>query len=79
MKCAYCDREDNDFILLNQTVDYSSIEIALNRQGMLRVRYYEDSNQVWFSEDIVNIKFCPICGREFKRYRHESSRTYQEA
>ena len=67
MKCAYCDRKDNDFILLNQTTDYSNIEMALNRQGMLRVRYYVDDNQVWFSQDIVEIKFCPNCGRSMKR------------
>lgn len=67
MKCAYCDREDNDFVLLNQTTDYSSIEMALNRQGMLRVRCYIDDNQVWFSQDIVEIKFCPNCGRAMKR------------
>lgn len=67
MKCAYCDREDNDFVLLNQTTDYSNIEMALNRQGMLRVRCYVDDNQVWFSQDIVEIKFCPNCGRAMKR------------
>ena len=66
MKCVYCDREDNDFVLLNQTTDYSGIEIALNRQGMLRVRYYDDSNKIWFTEDIVEIKFCPNCGRTMK-------------
>lgn len=64
MKCKYCEHENNDFVTLNETTDYSSIEMALNRQGMLRVRYYEDSNQVWFSQDIINIKFCPICGRK---------------
>ena len=63
MKCAYCDREDNDFVLLNQTTDYSGIEMSLNRQGMLRVRYYTDGSKVWFSQDIVEIKFCPNCGR----------------
>jgi len=66
MKCAYCDRKDNDFVLLNQTSDYSGIEIALNRQGMFRVRYYTDDSKVWFSQDIVEIKFCPNCGRAMK-------------
>lgn len=66
MKCAYCDREDNDFVLLNQTTDYSGIEMALNRQGMLRVRYYDDSSKIWFTEDIIEIKYCPNCGRAMK-------------
>ena len=32
--CKVCDRENNDFIILNETVDLSFIEISLNRQGM---------------------------------------------
>lgn len=64
--CNYCEHENNDFVVLNDTKEYSGIEIALNRQGMLRARHYDDS-QIWLSEDIINVKFCPICGREFKR------------
>lgn len=70
MKCIYCDRADNDYLLLNKTVEYSGIEIALNRQGTLRVRYYEDDGQIWFSEDVVNIKFCPNCGRAINPLFH---------
>lgn len=64
--CQYCEnRGDNDFVLLNKTVDYSGIEMALNRQGMLRTRYYEQGKyDLWFTEDIINVKFCPICGRK---------------
>lgn len=62
--CKYCENENNDFIILNETTDYSGIEMALNRQGMFRVRYYEDDSQIWFSQDSINIKFCPICGRK---------------
>ena len=62
--CKYCDRSDNDFVLLHDTKEYSGIEIVLNRQGMLRVRYYEDYNQLWLTEDIIKIKFCPMCGRK---------------
>ena len=64
--CKYCEHKNNDFVIFNETVYYSNIEIALNRQGMFRVRHYEDDNQIWFSEDIINIKFCPMCGKEFK-------------
>ena len=63
-RCPYCDSENNDFIPLNQSVEYSGIEMALNRQGMLRVRYYMYNGVDHFeSQDIVNIKFCPNCGR----------------
>ena len=64
MSCKFCGRKDNDFVLLNKTIDYSGIEMSLNRQGMLRTRYYEDSSRIWFSEDIINVGFCPICGRK---------------
>ena len=63
--CQYCEHENNDFVLLNDTRVYSGIELAINRQGMLRVRFYEDLSQIWFSEDIINIKHCPMCGRKF--------------
>ena len=63
--CKYCEHGGNDFVVLNDTKEYSGMEIALNRQGMLRVRYYEGYNQLWSVEDIVNVRFCPMCGRKF--------------
>ena len=63
--CQYCEHENNDFVLLNDTRVYSGIEFAINRQGMLRVRFYEDLSQIWFSEDILTIKHCPMCSRKF--------------
>lgn len=63
--CQYCEpRGFNDFVPMNQTVEYSGIELAVNCQGMLRARYYTEGD-IWFSEDIVNIKYCPLCGRRF--------------
>ena len=66
MKCAYCDSENNDFIQLNQTFGFSCIEISFNSQGMLRVRYYENGDNDFVSQVIINIKFCPNCGRAMK-------------
>lgn len=60
--CPYCDAETNDFVPINQTVEYSGIEIALNRQGMLRVRVYESGQETFTTQDIVEIKCCPNCG-----------------
>lgn len=65
--CKYCEHENNDFVILNETVAISDIEIALNRQGMLRVRVYDGDGWNWVSQDIVNVKHCPMCGRKFKR------------
>ena len=62
--CQYCEHENNDFMILNETTDYSGIEMALNRQGVFRVRYYTEGD-IWFSEDVINIKHCPMCSREF--------------
>ena len=60
--CPYCDAETNDFVPINQTVEYSGIEIALNRQGMLRVRVYESGQETFTTQDIVEIKYCANCG-----------------
>ena len=63
--CKYCEHENNDFVILNDTVEYSNIEMALNRQGMLRVRYFEQGKyDLFYSQDIINVKFCPMCGRK---------------
>ena len=35
---------------------------ALNRQGMLRVRVYESEQEIFTTQDIVEIKCCPNCG-----------------
>lgn len=64
--CKYCEANNNDFVIINDTKEYSGIEMAINRQGMLRVRYYTHNEIDRFeSQDILNVKHCPICGREF--------------
>lgn len=69
-KCAYCEAENNSFEWLNQTYDYSGIEMCLNRQGMLRVRtYLNTDNKIFESQDIVELKYCPLCGKKFNKDR----------
>lgn len=65
--CPYCDAETNDFVPINQAVEYSGIEIALNRQGMLRVRVYESGQETFTTQDIVEIKYCPNCGAKMDK------------
>ena len=65
VKCPYCDMESNDFMPLNQTQEYSGIEIAINKQGLLRVRYYDLNGDTFETQDIVEVKYCPRCGKEF--------------
>lgn len=42
-KCPYCECGTNDFEVLNQTAEYSGIELSINRQGMLRARVLDDN------------------------------------
>jgi hypothetical protein len=67
-KCPYCETDSNDFVLMNRTGEYSGIELSINRQGMLRVRYYGINDDTFESQDIVNIEYCPKCGRKFGGY-----------
>ena len=64
-RCPYCEADNNDFIPLNQTVNYSGIEMSLNRQGVLRIRFGYADCSYFESQDIVNIQYCPMCGRKF--------------
>lgn len=65
--CQYCEpRNGNDFVVMNDTKEYSGMEMAINCQGMLRVRYYQYNGIDRFeSQDILNVKYCPMCGRKF--------------
>ena len=63
-QCPYCEADDNQFIPLNETKDYSGIEISLNKQGMMRIRFGYADCVCFESQDIVNIKYCPMCGRK---------------
>ena len=62
MKCPYCESGTNDFVPMNQAVEYSGIEMAVNRQGMLRVRVLDDDGS-FTTQDIIEIRNCPLCGK----------------
>lgn len=74
-KCPYCEADTNDFILANQTADYSGIEMAINRQGMFRVRTYthitdtimKPTDYNFDSQDVIELKYCPLCGKPFAK------------
>lgn len=66
--CKFCEHENNDFLIMNPNSDLSCVEIAMNKQGMLRVRSYTESKDLLFdTQDIVNINYCPICGRKLRK------------
>ena len=63
--CQYCRERNNDFVILNNTNMYSGIDIEINRQGMLRVRVFNDEMDGFVTQDILNVRYCPMCGRKF--------------
>ena len=66
-KCDYCNGKGNRFMRLNKTKDYSAIELSLNPQGRLRVRVGDDGAGNFVTQDTINVLFCPMCGRRFRR------------
>lgn len=64
MECPYCKSKANDFVLMNQTNEYSGIDIGINRQGMLRIRVFDFQGNL-ITQDIIEIKHCPLCGNQF--------------
>lgn len=69
--CQFCQHDNNDFVALNQTVEYSGLEMSMNRQGMFRTRYYDTSDGDTFTtQDMLQFKFCPYCGRRFDDRRN---------
>ena len=63
--CQYCRERNNDFVILNDSNMYSGIDIEINRQGMLRVRVFNDEMDGFVTQDILNVRYCPMCGRKF--------------
>ena len=62
--CEYC-KSQTEFIPLNITADYSGLEFALCG-NMLRVRYSSNDYKHFEAQDLINIKFCPMCGRKLE-------------
>ena len=57
--CKYCNADYYEPI--NNTVDYSGLEISLNCKGAtIRVRAYM-FKELFETQDIVNINYCPMC------------------
>ena len=73
-KCVCCG-STNDFSMINrETCRNSGVVVSINRQGMLRFRYYPPMMDgsgsfvtVFETQDNINLKYCPFCGREFEK------------
>lgn len=60
--CKHCE-DDVGFIPLNNTVEYSGLEMSMSAKGMLRCRAYMFKDR-FETQDVVEIKYCPMCGRK---------------
>ena len=58
--CQFC--SEKGFIPINNTVEYSGLEICVNRLGLIRVRNY-NFKDIFETQDIAKINCCPMCGR----------------
>lgn len=68
MSCPYCECSNDDFQQVNQSVEYSGIEISLNRRGLLRIRTYLNDKEIFDAQDITELKYCPLCGKQFNKF-----------
>lgn len=65
-QCVYCDKNCNGFQPLNDTEEYSGIQIAFHHSGMLRVRVFKEDEEFVphvVMQDVINLQICPKCGR----------------
>jgi len=68
MSCPYCEITNDDFQPVNQSVEYSGIEISLNRKGLMRIRTYLNDSEIFDAQDTVELKYCPLCGKQFNKF-----------
>ncbi len=63
-RCKYCEEDySGGFVSLNDTADYSGLELAMCKE-MLRARCFHLASGEMVTQDIVNIRYCPMCGRK---------------
>lgn len=62
-----CEACSKGFAVLNETMDYSGLEFALMK-NVIRVRYFPTHKyDIFKTQDILPIKFCPMCGRRLEK------------
>ena len=52
-------------------MEYSGLEMSMNRQGMFRARHYDQFDDGTFTtQDMLQFEFCPYCGKRFADRRN---------
>ena len=65
--CPYCTPTPDNRLLNAGTYDLSGVEVQVIGKGrVLRVRSYRNNevDGLYESQEMVLIKYCPICGRD---------------
>lgn len=64
--CPICAAASDALVTLNPSnAERNKIEVALNRNGILMARSLGPNRRMIFQE-ILEVPFCPLCGRKFK-------------
>lgn len=77
MACKYCDwwcKEHDHEDLINTRTKlskkgewYPGITATINELGYLTIEAVADTYEPGYLDHVIEINFCPMCGREFKR------------
>ena len=65
--CNFCSGSSSEFRRLNNTALYSGIEMAMDTGGLFRVRVLTDNGESFTTQEIIQMRYCPACGRKFRR------------
>lgn len=69
MACKCCKPKPDHVVYSMTDPEYSGIEVMMHHKGELRVRYYDGDDENFTAQDIININFCPMCGRDLREGR----------
>lgn len=65
MACECCKPKPSNVVHVMNYPETSGIELAMTRDGDLRVRYYSD-DEPYVAQEVLQMNFCPNCGRNLK-------------
>lgn len=65
--CKFCSGNSSAFRTVNATALYSGIEMAMGTSGLFRVRVLTDNGESFTTQEIIQMRYCPACGRKFRR------------
>lgn len=61
--CRYCEPKPDGVVYVMNDPEYSGIELSMHHAGELRVRYSEEGSDTYEAQEIIQMNYCPMCGR----------------